>query len=329
MKCNRALLAIAIVAGSCLPAFAQSARIDHGVATGPKKFGFYWETRLEPGTPPLEFGRTLTGGTTSSSTEPYTVYRVVGDRSRHVYFGYQARVDVLAEPNTYQITFSPVDPQFALGLLSVGEGKPVDWTQLSTPGWGTASPQTIHLGDVIAMDLLRNPTTGQRIVDYVTVQEPARSPVVTFGNVNDPPREFAFATGEPRDFRQDDGELHIRAARVSVNGKLDPSTAGSKIDVSGVVVWFYLPNRGRFLLSLTPHPDLGFRKAGEVRGSTLSFTVGSEAFMLVAGGAIAPTQAAFNLYVLQDPTWKPDYPNANLSAFIMGAADRAEALVRK
>jgi hypothetical protein len=156
------------------------------------------------------------------------------------------------------------------------------------------------------MDLLRNPRTGQRIVDYVTVQEPA-NPEITFQNVNVPPREFAFATGEPRDFRPDDGELHIRSARMSVNGKVDTSTSGSNIEISGVVVWFYLPKRGRFLLSLTPHPDLGFRKAGEVRGSKLSFTIGSDTFNLVAGGAIAPTQSAFNLYLLHDPTWKPDY----------------------
>jgi hypothetical protein len=210
-----------------------------------------------------------------------------------------------------------------------GKDDPDSWKLLSTPGWGTASPQTIHGGDVVTMDLLRNAATAQKIVDYVTVQEPPRSPEITFGNVIDPPREFAFATRAARDFRPDDGELRIQAARVSINGKLDPSTARSTAEVSGVVVWFYLPNRGRFLLTLTPHEDLGFRKAGEIRGSTLSFSIGSEMFKLVAGGAIAPTQAAFNLYVRHDPTWKPDYPFADLSAFIIGAADRADLLVRK
>jgi hypothetical protein len=329
MKRLRVALAFALAAGFCLQTLAQSVRIEHGVVTR-KKFGFYWETRLEPPTPAMDVGA-ISGVTTSISTDPDAILRVEGDRSRRVYFAYQARVEVLAEPNTYRITFSPVDSRVARELMSSTFGKddPDSWKLLSTPGWGTGSPQTIHGGDVVAMDLLMNAATGQKIVDYVTVQEPPRSAPITFGNVNDPPREFAFATGRPRDFRPDDGELRIRAARVSINGKLDPSTATSAAEFSGVVVWFYLPNRGRFLLSLTPHPDLGFRKAGEVRGSTLSFSIGSEMFKLVAGGAIAPTQAAFNLYVRHDPAWKPDYPFADLSAFIMGAADRADLLVRK
>src|SRR5215475_4914473 len=60
----------------------------------------------------------------------------------------------------------------------------------------------------------------------------------------------------------------------------------------------------------------------------LELVARAEMFKLVANGAIAPTQAAFNLYVLHDP-WKPDYAFADTSAFSMGAADRAESLVHK
>jgi hypothetical protein len=66
-----------------------------------------------------------------------------------------------------------------------------------------------------------------------------------------------------------------------------------------------------------------------VRGSSLTFNVGSERFTINAAGRIAPGQAAFNLYVLHDPTWRPTYPSANLDAYILGAADRAEYLVRR
>jgi hypothetical protein len=43
---------------------------------------------------------------------------------------------------------------------------------------------------------------------------------------------------------------------------------------------------------------------------------------------IAPVDAPFNLYVLQEQGWRPNYPNADAS-FLMGAADRAEMLVRR
>ena len=89
----------------------------------------------------------------------------------------------------------------------------------------------------------------------------------------------------------------------------------------------HVPNRGRFLLSLMPHPGLGFRRAGEVRGSSLRFTVGSDTFSIASGRRVAPGRSAFNLYVLHQPTWRPTYANANLDAFTIGSADRAEYLV--
>jgi hypothetical protein len=82
-------------------------------------------------------------------------------------------------------------------------------------------------------------------------------------------------------------------------------------------------------LSLVPRPELGFRKAGEVRGSSLSFVIGKDTFTLSTGGRIAPGQAAYSLYVLHDPDFRLTYPNADNSAFVMGAADRPEVLIRK
>jgi hypothetical protein len=123
-------------------------------------------------------------------------------------------------------------------------------------------------------------------------------------------------------------ELTIRAPRLSINGKLDESSTRHFNEVSGSVVWFYTSNRGRYILSLVPRPELGFRRAGEVRGTSLSFVVGKDTFSLSTGARIAPGQAAFNLYVRHDPEWRPTYPNADLTAFSMGATDRAESLVR-
>ena len=54
------------------------------------------------------------------------------------------------------------------------------------------------------------------------------------------------------------------------------------------VVWLYVGNRGRYYLSLLPHPKLGFRKAGEVRGSSLSFTIGSDTLTLSSASPDRP-----------------------------------------
>jgi hypothetical protein len=325
MRATKAVLVVVLMISFCLPARAQSSRIDGGVSSR-SKFGFYWETRLEPPTPPLAEFSSATTATTGSEI----IYRIMQDRSRKICFGYRAQVEVLPEPNTYRVTFRELGltPQEALNFFFHSDD-PSGWTVLSTPGWGLGAPQTVRGGDVVELNLLTNSATNQRIVDYVTIQEPARGQPVTFGNVNTPPREFAFATGSPRDFRSDDAELRIRAPRLSINGKLDPTTTGTNFEISGPVVWIYVPNRGRFVLSLMPHPDLGFRKAGEVRGSSLTIRDGPDTLSLVAGAPITSTQAAFNLYVFHDPAWKPAYAFANLSAFNMGAADRAELLIRK
>jgi hypothetical protein len=42
---------------------------------------------------------------------------------------------------------------------------------------------------------------------------------------------------------------------------------------------------------------------------------------------ITAAGAAFNLYGLREPAWKPNYPNADTSVFTMGGADRPEALL--
>jgi hypothetical protein len=44
----------------------------------------------------------------------------------------------------------------------------------------------------------------------------------------------------------------------------------------------------------------------------------------VSTSRIAPATAAFNLYVLQQPDWKPTYGNANLDTVHIGSADRLE-----
>ena len=311
---------VCFLAAICLvqPSLAQSTRIDGGTVSQPQ-FGFYWETHLEPGTPPMS-----DGFVTQTTDSPGVIHRVLLDRSGRVYAGYDVIVTPLAERNTYRVSFQGLTMTKEIAGFMGGDSS--NWTQLPRSGWESSTTQEIHGGEVIRLNLFRNPSTGQSVVDYVTVQEPSRK----FAGFNQTPeRKFTFAPGPSRDFKTDDVALTIQAPRLSVNGKLDESSTRRFDEVSGGVVWLYIGKHGRYILSLVPHPELGFRRAGEVRGSSLSFVMGNETFSLNTGGRIAPGQASFNLYVLHDPDWKPTYPMADLSAFNMGAADRPESLIRK
>ena len=63
-------------------------------------FGFYWETHLEPPAPPLS-----DDFSTRTTNAPGTIHRIMLDRSRRVYFGYDVLIEALAETNTYRVTF--------------------------------------------------------------------------------------------------------------------------------------------------------------------------------------------------------------------------------
>jgi hypothetical protein len=182
---------------------------------------------------------------------------------------------------------------------------------LPLPGY--PPPQTVYVGDTIALDLMENRSTRQKIVDYIRIQS----------------REHLFSSiqGTARDFSVEDAELRIAQPKVTLNGKALETEGNILPAVTGPLVWFTLPNRGRYVLSIAPHASLGFVKAGEIRADSLTFTLGGDTITLDCNGPIAPGYTPYNLYVFQDPTPRPS--RNGQSFFEIGAAARAEALLRR
>jgi hypothetical protein len=291
-----------------------SSLVDGGVISR-AAYGFYWETRVEPPQPGLG-----EGFQPQTAERGDAIRRMMFDPRSRTYFGYDVVVEVGDAPGSYRVTFQPFRAPFEATAWSL-PGPSAEWTALPSPRFPPT--ETVRAGEVLALELLANTDTGQRIVDYVTIQEPSRS---FQGFDAMPDRQFAFATGPARDFRAEDVELRIQAARVRVNGLPEASADPLLPEISGPLVWFYFPGRGRFVLSLVPRPELGFERRGEVRGTLLEFTVGGDLYALSSGVRIAPGQAVFNLYVRHDPGWLPSYPFANTSRFTMGSAPNAGAL---
>lgn len=313
-----------------LPAFAQTGVIAQGNVTR-KDYAFYWQSRLEPPSPPIANDLGYASGTDSKNQN---IYRVMIDRPRRVYFGYEVRVEPLPQRRMYRIAFLPLDLSMDT-LKEIHLDDAAGWKKLDlgSPAGRPLypfrdAPDIVANLDVIAVDLMMNPGTGQKIVDYVVFQ--AVGQTWSFDRFSASlQREFSYTPGAARDVSVEDVSLTLRDPRVSVNGGVDDASTRSLGEISGPAVWFYIPNRGRYVLSLVPHPELGFRKAGEVRGTSLSFAIGADKLVLSSAKPIAPGDAPFNLYVLPDPSWRPKYPNADASAFLMGAAARAEMLVQR
>ena len=236
-------------------------------------------------------------------------HRVVQDRSQRRYFAY----DVLVEPKNgsqaWQVRIEP----FSLSATELAEmGVDPSWTYVPLLKYPLVPD--VRAGDSVAIDLLENPTTGQKVVDYFVFK---RSNVTAAAELS-PLRDLSLA----------DVQLRLDDFRISVNGTvLDASTrvGGS---ISGAALWFYLPERGRFVMSLVPNAKLGFRRAGEVTSGSLSFTDGNNRYNIQSTSRIAPAGGRFNLYVLHDPEWRPAGDESN-SPIIVGAADRAEWLTAK
>ena len=257
---------------------------------------FRYETRVEPEVP----GQKLTGFGRGGIIVGASFHRYMADDSNRKYFGY----DLSIEPDSggmFRVTVQP------LSLSAEKLGLVRGWSQLPLPL--LPSPQIVHSRDTMALDLFVHPGTGQKIVDYLFIQDDRVS--------------LRLPSGTPRDYTIDDVPITLSKLRLTWNGKDAGEFGGS---MSGTAVSFYLPKHGRFVFSLAPHEQLGYRKAGEVRGGTLTITWGNDTFVLTCDGPIAPGDGVFNLYVYHDPSWRP---RGGPDAFHLGASDAASFVRHK
>ncbi len=248
-------------------------------------------TKIEPS------GTRLSGGVV---VEPGRVHHIINDAAHKRYFGYDLQLDAAADGQTAQLRIEPLHATRA-GELSGGAG----WLRLDLPKYPVIP--NVKLGDTVALDLLVNPATGQKIVDYLTV--------LRKGEMN--PLNAA------RDFTLADVEMMLDQPEVSVNGKLAMTRKPG--GVSGAVVWLYIADHGRFILSLVPNEKLGFKKSGAVSADGLLFREGETEYRVQCNSRVAPGSGTYNLYVVHEPDWRPP-----ISAdFRLGSADKAEWVVGK
>lgn len=261
--------------------------------------GFSYETRLEPPTPPIaKFG----GGIL---TDKKVIKRHLCDFERKTYFGYDVTMEPLGD-YTYRFAFSPltITPEKMSEIFP----KVGNWTLLPLPRY--PATQVLRGGDILALDLFVNPATGQKIVDYLKIQ-------------GDQGRALT-ATGPARDFSVNEAIFVISSPEISINGKPAEKSRGT---VTGTPVWIYLPSYGRFIFSLVPRADLGLQKAGEVRGSTMTWRWGNNDFALNADDRIAPGAGAYALYVWNNQ--RVDTRITDTAHFAMGTGGSLESLVRR
>jgi len=294
------------------------------------------------------------GGRKSNQPLPAAIgHRYFYDEEAHSYFGY----DIVIQPEPGGNRYDVVYYDLSIGPLDFSDGpadalRPTIWKKLALPALPAA--HSIKASEALENLVSTDPSTGQKLIDsmYIVPAPQANPPAGAFGSVQQQiqfsprraPAQFAFrgpgvvspddfdvpnVSGTAREFTIDDAEMAIREARVSINDVRQLLTSHFR-PVSGSLIWFYVPKRGRYVLSLLPHPELGFVQVGEVRGGTALFAIGGERVRLESPTAIAPGNAPYLLYVLNDADWVPTV-QAPSDILLLGSVSRAElaALMRK
>jgi len=298
--------------------------------------------RAEPASP----SASVTAGYAAATRMVYQSFgpghRYFYDHAAHVYYGYDVVLTALQQqPNTYRVMFLDlsIGPPDFTGADLLLDGIP--WTKL------TISPlpasKMMKAGDTLDVEVFTDPRTGQKLIDTMSVVVPIQ--IVsgfpqTALTVVSQGRTFVFAnravavspptvSGPAREFSVDDAELRLQQARVTLNGEPQQLSSPSRL-AAGSLFWFYLPNHGRFILSLSPRKELGFTKAGEVRGGVVTFTLGKDEIKLESPAMIAPGDAPYILFVLHDADWAPTAQGQS-GSLLLGSVSPGElaALTRK
>jgi hypothetical protein len=303
-----------------------------GLARGPVGVGnLQINLRVDPpsGLPPR--GLTFNFRGRSSPGKSYFT-RSVMDSLNHEYFGYEVLL-VEQQSGTYLATFGklPISSMEA-SATTAGSGLLEQW---SIRAIALPEPRIVHEGDVIGIELMTDATTGDKLIEDVTIQPFSQratigSPIPLMGRPGPgQPGDRAVPTveGTPRDFSAADAEMRLTLPRVSLNGTVQ-STAGRAPSVTGNLVWFYIPGRGRYILSLVPRPELDFHKTGEVRGGRITLTLNGDAITLECFSEIVTGHAPYNLYVLRDSKWEPT-AQAQKGQLAIGSVDAEELAMLK
>lgn len=221
--------------------------------------------------------------------ENQVIHRVLVDGDGRPMFGYDLLVTANAALKQFTVTARPLDLQFEKRLMARSGSQSL--TGITTLPQ-SSDLQRLDDGDAFSLDLLVNAESGIKIVDVVKVSFDR----TMLWNPN--PRSL------PRDFTLDAVQLAIKEYQLILNGKTIANSK-STTGCAGALVWFYVPEHGRFIFSLVPRDGYQFQKVGLVASNKIEFTVGSDHYEWISSAPVLGDGGTWNLWVLHDPKYEP------------------------
>jgi hypothetical protein len=218
------------------------------------------------------------------------IHRVLTDGNGRVIFGYDVWINADPMTRKFSLAVLPANDSFRRTFLKEG----------TTPRSGdlfatfpkSTTPQTLEDGDAVSLELLVNRESGLKIVDVVRV---------TF----DRTRLFEGSLETPpKDFTLDAVSLSVKNYELLINGNVIGKRSSS-VGCEGALLWFYIPERGRFIFSLVPRDGYEFQKIGVVDGNRIQFVSNGEHYEWTSSAPILANGGSWNLWVLQDKNYTP------------------------
>ena len=235
----------------------------------------------------------------------HVVHRVLVDSEGSFVFGYDLIVEPVAATKQFKVSVKPLSAEFEEQLrarqpaaAAIAGANPAPQNVSTLPRSGDA--QLIDDGDAFALDLLVNAQTGVKIVDVVKVSFDRAK---LWGA---PPRPRVPL----RDFTLGNVELAMRDYKLTINGELVGGGQKTSRGFAGALIWFYVPERGRFIVSLMPHEGYNFQKVGRIENNKISFTLGGDVYEWTSSAPVVGNGGNWNLWVLHDAGYISDFASA-------------------
>ena len=222
--------------------------------------------------------------------EDRIIHRVLTDAERRVVFAYDLSVSSDPVSKKFRLVVLPADEAFR--RLFLKDNAPLRAHESFATFPRSTAPQTLDDGDAVSLELLVNRDSGVKIIDVVKV---------TFDRSI---LRENYLDAAPKDFTLDAVSMTVKSYELSIDGVL-VGKSKSKIGCAGSLLWFYVPDRGRFIVSLSPRDGYQFRKIGLLDGNRIEFVLNGELYEWISGETIFPNGGAWNLWVLYDPNYTP------------------------
>lgn len=217
------------------------------------------------------------------------IHRVLTDAQQNVIFGYDLLVSADPVTRKFSLVVLPADEAFRRTFLKDFTPSKPNGPFATFPKSTTA--QSLDDGDAVSLELLVNQESGVKIVDVVKV---------TFDRST---LRESQPESLPKDFTLDAVALAVKNHQLLIDGTLVSKSKSS--GCAGALLWFYVPERGRFIFSLVPRDGYNFEKIAVLDGNKIEFTVNGERYEWVSGASILPNGGTWNLWVLHDTKYTP------------------------